>query len=163
MSGTRPSWRRRRPPTSDVDEVSAGGLVVRRAGADPAGAAIIARLNRAGKVEWCIPKGHLEGAETPEEAAVREIREETGIGGRILEPLGDITYWFTAGGRRIRKRVHHFLLEAYDGSLSLEGDPDQEAIDVAWVPVGELTQRLTFSNERTIARAAQAALQARAW
>ena len=136
-----------------VEETSAGGLVVDRSGG-VARAALIARLNRAGRLEWCLPKGHLEGVETPEEAAVREISEETGIVGRVLEPLGTIDYWFSVEGRRIHKTVHHYLLEATGGELSVEGDPDAEAVEAAWVPVEELPSRLSFSNERRIARAA---------
>jgi 8-oxo-dGTP pyrophosphatase MutT (NUDIX family) len=116
--------------------------------------ALIARVNRGGRLEWCLPKGHLEGAETPEEAAVREVAEETGIQGRVLGPLGTIDYWFSVEGRRIHKTVHHFLMEATGGALSVEGDPDAEAVDAAWVPVDELVTRLAFSNERRIARAA---------
>jgi 8-oxo-dGTP pyrophosphatase MutT (NUDIX family) len=136
-----------------VEEVSAGGLVVDQAAGLPR-AAVIARLNRAGRVEWCLPKGHLESGETPEEAAVREIEEETGIRGRVLESLGTIDYWFSAEGRRVHKLVHHYLLEATGGALSVEGDPDQEAIDVAWVPLDELGTLLAFPNERKLAREA---------
>jgi 8-oxo-dGTP pyrophosphatase MutT (NUDIX family) len=152
-----------RPPRSSrrglptVEETSAGGLVV-DLGGRPARAAIIARMNRAGRVEWCLPKGHLEAGETPEQAAVREIEEETGIRGRILDALGTIDYWFSVEGRRIHKLVHHFLLEATGGSLSIEGDPDHEAIDVAWVPLTELATLLAFPNERRIAREASARL-----
>ena len=120
-----------------MEETSAGGLVVDVPRA-MARAAVIARLNRAGRVEWCLPKGHLEQGETPEQAAVREIEEETGIRGRVVRPLGTIEYRFSAEGRRVHKLVHHYLLEAVGGTLSIEGDPDQEAIDVAWVPLHEL-------------------------
>jgi 8-oxo-dGTP pyrophosphatase MutT (NUDIX family) len=140
------------PPT--VEETSAGGLVVENLDGAPH-AAVIARINRAGRLEWCLPKGHLEGRETPEQAAVREIEEETGIRGRILRSLGTIDYWFNAEGRRIHKTVHHYLLEATGGHLTVEGDPDAEAVDVAWVPLTELDERLAFGNERRIARAAQ--------
>ncbi len=140
-----------------VQETSAGGLVVDISG-QPMRAAVIARLNRAGRVEWCLPKGHLEGSETPEEAAVREIAEETGITGRVLAPLGVIDYWFAADGRRVHKLVHHYLLEAIGGALSIEGDPDQEAIDAAWVPLDDLATLLAFPNERRIAREATAYL-----
>lgn len=119
---------------------------------------MIARLNRAGRVEWCLPKGHLEDGETPEDAAVREIEEETGIRGRIVGPLGTIDYWFSAEGRKVHKIVHLFLLEATGGTLSTEGDPDREAIDAAWVPVTELARTLAFPNERKIAREASARL-----
>ena len=140
-----------------VEETSAGGIVVDRAGVPPR-AAVIARLNRAGRVEWCLPKGHLEGGETPEQAAIREIEEETGIQGRVVGSLGTIDYWFSAEGHRVHKLVHHYLLQATGGLLSVEGDPDQEAIDVAWVPLGELSELLAFPNERKIAREAWARL-----
>jgi 8-oxo-dGTP pyrophosphatase MutT (NUDIX family) len=146
---------RRTQPT--VEETSAGGLVVDR-GAPQLVGAVIARLNRAGRVEWCLPKGHLEGKETPEQAAVREIAEETGITGQILCSLGTIDYWFSAEGRRVHKVVHHYLLEALGGDLTVEADPDQEAIDVAWVPLGDLGELLAFPNERKIAREATAML-----
>ena len=125
---------------------------------DPPKAAVIARRNRAGRVEWCLPKGHLEDGETPEQAAVREIAEETGIEGRVLSSLGVIDYWFSAEGRRIHKLVHHYLLEATGGELSIEGDPDHEAIDVAWVALDDLGALLAFPNERRIAREATARL-----
>ena len=146
---------RRALPT--VEETSAGGLVIDRA-TEPPRAAVIARLNRAGRVEWCLPKGHLEDGETPEDAAVREIEEETGIRGRVVDSLGTIDYWFSAEGRRVHKLVHHFLLEATGGTLSIDGDPDKEAIDAAWVPLTELAKMLAFPNERKIAREAAARL-----
>ena len=79
-------------------EVSAGGIIIDFA-RQSLPAAIIARINRAGRVEWCLPKGHIEEAETLEEAAQREIEEETGIRGDILHSLGNIEYWFTSSGQ----------------------------------------------------------------
>ncbi len=140
-----------------MQETSAGGLVV-AVTENPMKAAVIARLNRAGRVEWCLPKGHLESGETAEEAAVREIAEETGIIGRVVASLGTIDYWFAAEGRRVHKRVHHYLLEATGGALSLDGDPDQEAVEVAWVALDDLATLLAFPNERRIAREATAFL-----
>jgi 8-oxo-dGTP pyrophosphatase MutT (NUDIX family) len=140
-----------------VEETSAGGIVVDVDG-DPPSAAVIARINRAGRVEWCLPKGHLESGETPEQAAIREIAEETGILGRVVGSLGTIGYWFAAEGRRVHKSVHHYLLVAIGGRLSVDGDPDREAVDVAWVPMAELGARLAFPNERRIAREASSRL-----
>ena len=140
-------------PLPVVDETSAGGIVVsRREGVDHA--AVIARRNRAGRLEWCLPKGHLEGDETPEEAAVREIAEETGITGQVLRRLGVIDYWFSGDDRRVHKVVHHFLLGATGGFLTVEGDPDGEAEDAAWIPVAELNGVLAYPNERRLAEAA---------
>jgi 8-oxo-dGTP pyrophosphatase MutT (NUDIX family) len=134
-----------------VEETSAGGLVVQVNGG-AAEVALIARHNRAGRLEWCLPKGHPEVGESLQEAAVREVAEETGIQGRPLRSLGSVDYWFSAEGRRVHKVVHHFLLEAVGGTLSVEGDPDREAVDAEWVPLQELEQRLTFANERRLAR-----------
>ncbi len=143
------------PPTRT--EVSSGGLVVDMA-SDPMRVAVICRRNRSGRLEWCLPKGHLEGVETPEEAAVREIAEETGIDGRVLDSLGAIDYWFFADGHRIHKTVHLFLLQATGGRITVENDPDQEAIDAAWVGLDVLEERLAFPNERKAVRAALALL-----
>lgn len=140
-----------------VEEVSAGGVVVDTADGS-LNVAIIARLNRGGRLEWCLPKGHPENGESNEEAAVREIEEETGIAGRILAPLGSIDYWFTVTGHRVHKTVHHFLLRATGGRLTIENDPDHEAVDVAWVAVDELPGRLSFPNERRIADLARQVL-----
>lgn len=121
--------------------------------------AVIARRNRAGRLEWCLPKGHLEGSETAEEAAVREVSEETGIRGRVLRHLASIDYWFSGDSTRIHKIVHHFLIEALDGELTVENDPDHEAEDVAWVRIDLVSQRLAYANERKIIVAAHEVLQ----
>lgn len=113
--------------------------------------ALIGRLDRRGRLLWSLPKGHLESGETFEDAAVREVEEETGIRGRVLAPLGTIDYWFVADDRRIHKTVHHYLLEAAGGELS---DEDLEVDEVAWVPMGELGERLAYAGERRLAEAA---------
>src|SRR3954466_4043668 len=105
-----------RRPLRRVDETSAGGLVLDRRGPEAQGA-LIGRLDRRGRLLWSLPKGHVEAGETPEMTAVREVEEETGIAGRVIAPLGEIDFWFVAGGRRIHKTVHHFLLLAEGGEL----------------------------------------------
>ncbi|MHA7247852.1 NUDIX hydrolase [Arthrobacter pigmenti] len=140
-----------------VEEVSAGGIVV-DASTDLLNVAIIARLNRGGRLEWCLPKGHPENQENNEQAAVREIEEETGIRGRVLAALGSIDYWFTVSGHRVHKTVHHFLLLSTGGHLTIENDPDHEAVDVAWVPLADLGRKLSFPNERRIADLAREVL-----
>jgi 8-oxo-dGTP pyrophosphatase MutT (NUDIX family) len=117
-------------------------------------AALIGRTDRRGRLLWSLPKGHIEEGETPEDTAVREVAEETGIIGRVLVELGTIDYWFATSTKRVHKFVHHYLLEALGGELSIENDPDHEAIDVAWMRLDEVHRRLTFPNERRIAQAA---------
>nr|MDT0666237.1 NUDIX domain-containing protein [Micromonospora sp. DSM 115978] len=75
-----------------------------------ANAALIGRRDRRGRMLWSLPKGHVEGGETNEQAAVREVAEETGVVGQVIGTLGTIDFWFVAGRSRIHKTVHHYLL-----------------------------------------------------
>jgi 8-oxo-dGTP pyrophosphatase MutT (NUDIX family) len=136
------------PSLRTVDETSAGGLVLNPAHSC---AAIIGRLDRRGKLLWSLPKGHIERGETQEQTAVREVAEETGVEAQVLNRLGSIDYWFIAGGRRIHKTVHHFLLEWRSGELS---DADIEVTEVAWMPITDLLERLAYPDERKLVRVA---------
>ena len=109
--------------------------------------ALIGRVDRRGRLLWSLPKGHIETGETAEQAAVREVAEETGITGRVVGELGTIDFWFVADGRRIHKTVHHYLLLAEGGELS---DADVEVTEVAWVPLDELAVRLAYDDERRL-------------
>ena len=122
----------------------------------PAPAALIGRLDRRGRLLWSLPKGHIEAGETAEQAAVREVEEETGIIGRVVAPLGTIDFWFVAEDRRVHKTVHHFLLRALGGELS---DDDVEVAEVAWVPLDELESRLAYADERRLIRRATELLE----
>jgi 8-oxo-dGTP pyrophosphatase MutT (NUDIX family) len=133
-----------------VPETSAGGFVLCSDGSFRV--ALIGRLNRGGRIDWCVPKGHPEGDETIEQAAVREIAEETGLQAEILEHLGDIEYQFQTPEKTVLKTVHHFLLQQTGGDLTVENDPDQEAVDVQWFSLDELEGRLAHENEKRLAR-----------
>jgi 8-oxo-dGTP pyrophosphatase MutT (NUDIX family) len=133
-------------------EVSAGGLIVSKT--EPLMAALICHRNRGGGKDWCLPKGHIEHLETLEETATREVFEETGLTGEILTKLGEINYSFRVGNTRIRKTVHHYLLRESSGSLSAEGDPTGEVLEVRWFPVAELNQVLAHENEKKMAQKA---------
>lgn len=113
----------------------------------PPRAALIGRLDRRGRLMWSLPKGHIEPGETAQAAAIREVEEETGIRGTILQALGAIDFWFVADGRRIHKTVHHFLMEKVSGELNAD---DPEVVEVDWVPLPELSDRLAYADERKL-------------
>ena len=140
--------KRRAARMRTVAETSAGGLVV---DTETGHAAVIGRLDRRGRLLWSLPKGHVEHGETVEQAAVREVAEETGIDSTVVAALGSIDYWFVAEDRRIHKTVHHFLLRAVGGTLS---DADYEVAEVAWVPLADLPARLAYADERRLVQRA---------
>lgn len=130
-------------------EVSAGGLVLNAE--DSELVALISHRNRAGREDWCIPKGHAEDGETLEQAAVREVFEETGLRAEIIDSLGVIHYRFKVGKTRIEKTVHHFLMRQVGGTLDASNDPAGEVLDAAWVALDQLIEVLAHENERKIA------------
>ncbi len=134
------------PATPTEEETSAGGLVI-DFDRDPISTVIIGRYDRRGRMVWSLPKGHIEAGETREQTAEREIREETGITGRVLGELGAIDFTFVADGRRIHKTVHHFILERTGGAISTD---DVEVADVAWVALSDVQDRLTYADERRL-------------
>jgi len=131
-------------------EFSAGGVVIRRA-TDGIEVALAARRTRKGDLAWGLPKGLVEPGEEPEEAALREVQEETGLDARILSSLGEISYWYVWGGERVRKRVAFFLMEATGGDVSRH---DHEMEEVRWFPTAEATRRATYPTERGVLRQA---------
>jgi 8-oxo-dGTP pyrophosphatase MutT (NUDIX family) len=133
-----------------VNEFSAGGLVLDLAGDVPRGA-LIGRTDRRGRLLWSLPKGHIERGETAEQAAIREVAEETGIAGEIMAELGSVDFWFMAEGKRVHKTVRHFLMRATGGELS---DADVEVTAVAWVPLPDITAQLAYPDERGLVDAA---------
>ena len=144
------SERQRGTTRPRVPETSAGGFVLCSDGS--LRVALIGRLNRGGRIDWCVPKGHPEGSETIEQAAVREIAEETGLEADILEHIGDITYEFQTPEKTVVKTVHHFLMQQTGGELTVENDPDREAVDVRWISLDELEKQLAHENEKRLAR-----------
>jgi 8-oxo-dGTP pyrophosphatase MutT (NUDIX family) len=140
-------------PKPRVEETSAGGFVLAADGSPRI--AVIGRRNRGGRIDWCVPKGHLEGSETIEEAAIREVAEETGLEATIIESLGSIHYEFSTPTSIISKTVHHFLMKQTGGNLTIENDPDHEAVDIRWINVALLHEDLTHENERRLASIVQ--------
>ncbi len=135
-------------------EHSAGGVVVRRRDG-AVDVALAARRTRKGDLAWGLPKGLVEKGEAPEETAVREVQEETGLVAEIVEPLGDISYWYVWDEERIRKKVTFFLMEAVGGDVSVH---DHEMEDVRWFPLQEAGRRASYPSERDVLRRAADAL-----
>lgn len=98
-----------------------------------------------------LPKGKVDPGEMLAETAVREVHEETGILGEVVESIATIDYWFTGTSQRVHKLVHHFALRQIGGELTVEGDPDHEAEDAIWVDFADLDDVLSYPNERKIA------------
>jgi 8-oxo-dGTP pyrophosphatase MutT (NUDIX family) len=136
-----------------VQETSAGGFVLAADGS--LRIAVIGRRNRSGRIDWCVPKGHPEGDETIEQAALREVEEETGLTAEIIEPIGSIHYEFSTPTAIISKTVHHFLMKQLSGDLTIENDPDKEAVDIRWIAIDLLADELTHENERRLAMVVQ--------
>ncbi|HSS47976.1 MAG TPA: NUDIX hydrolase [Thermoanaerobaculia bacterium] len=129
---------------------SAGGLVVRNG-------EILLISTQNGR-RWQLPKGHIEMGETAEQAALREVREETGVTGRVVAPLSEVEYWFVEkGARRVHKRVDYFLLDYVSGSAA-----DFDAAEVSgaeWFSWDEGIAKLSFDNERRVVLQAREILQ----
>lgn len=132
---------------------SAGGVVCDDRADRRRWVLLIARRNAAGKPQWTLPKGGLEEGETDEEAALREVREETGHGAVISHLLGTIDYWFVWRPDRIRyhKYVHYYFMW-WDGLPA--GERDDEAEHVEWVPIDVALVRLAHRNERNLVKKA---------
>ena len=106
------------------------------------------RLAANGAKVLALPKGHPEDGESPGEAALREVREEAGVVARLVEPLGDVRYWYTRDGRRIAKVVSFFLLEYVGGEVD---DHDGEVEHARWMPLEQAAGELTYAGEREMA------------
>jgi 8-oxo-dGTP pyrophosphatase MutT (NUDIX family) len=131
-----------------IREFSAGGLVVRRMRGRDYVAAV--RVKR-GTV-LALPKGHIDPGETAAEAAEREVREEAGLRGDLVEKLGDVKYWYARDGERVFKLVSFFLFRYRSGSVR---DYQREEVDGAeWIPLDEAPRLLAYRGEKDMAQAA---------
>jgi 8-oxo-dGTP diphosphatase len=123
-------------------EFSAGGVVVR---GDECVVIVPMKRGAGGNRVLGLPKGHPDGDETPEQAATREVAEETGVTAELIEPLGETNYSYERKGRRVAKRVAFFLFEYRSGDLA---DHDHEIEDARWMPLNEAARSLTYAGER---------------
>ncbi|HYZ19035.1 MAG TPA: NUDIX domain-containing protein [Gaiellaceae bacterium] len=139
-------------------EFSAGGVLIRRV----RGRWMLAAIRPAGKPPgvWALPKGIIARGERPEDAAVREVTEETGVAARLVGKLGDIRYVYTWAGERVFKVVSFYLLRYSRGRLDdLDAKHRHEVAEARWLPLDDAERLLAYKGEREMAGKALARLR----
>ena len=135
-------------------EFSAGGVLVKTLKGRPH----VAAIRPQGKAEgvWALPKGNIDPGEKPEETALREVFEETGVEGKLVEKLGDVKYVYTRrGGLRVFKVVSFYLVAAGRGRLGeIEERMRIEVAEARWLPLEEAPKLLAYGGEREMAQKA---------
>lgn len=138
--------KRRRPATPVQREISAGGVVYRRDG-EEIEVILASRRTRRGGLAWGLAKGGIEPGESLEDAAVREVLEETGYVAEIESSLGDTRYFYVWEDTRIRKTVHFFLMRCIGGDPE---DRDDEMEEIRWFPLDRALKRAAYRGEREV-------------
>jgi 8-oxo-dGTP diphosphatase len=143
------------PVIPTQEQVSAGGVVFRR----KQGSIEIILISVGASGRWQLPKGLIEKSETPQEAAAREVGEETGTEAALVGPIDPIEYWFygASGGRRVRfhKLVYFYLFEYRSGNVKAH---DHEVNEARWVEISQGHEMLAFKSEKKIVEKARAML-----
>ena len=116
---------------------SAGGIVIKE------GKVLVTQ--HSGHLGWSFPKGKIEKGEKSEEAAIREVEEETGVVAQILEKLGTTQYFFVQDGKKVFKTVIWFLMK-YEGEG--EAKTAWEVSDKKWLKLEEVEEQLTFKSDK---------------
>ena len=135
-------------------EFSAGGVVVRD---DELIVIVPIKRDADGNRVLGLPKGHPDGDETPEQAATREVAEETGVSAELVGELGETHYSYERNGRRVAKRVAFFLFQYRSGDVE---DHDHEIEEARWMPMAEAARSLTYVGERAVVKRALSRLAA---
>jgi CYTH domain-containing protein/8-oxo-dGTP pyrophosphatase MutT (NUDIX family) len=133
---------------ADAEVRASGGVIVRSSGGggeEPD----VALVHRPKYDDWSLPKGKLDDGEGWEEAALREVEEETGLRARLLDELSPIAYLDPKGRRKV---VRYWRMEALAGSFT----PNKEVDEFEWLPLAEALERLTYDHDRELVRNALA-------
>ncbi|OGH21419.1 MAG: hypothetical protein A2958_01335 [Candidatus Levybacteria bacterium RIFCSPLOWO2_01_FULL_38_13] len=127
-------------------EFSAGGIVYKKS----KDKIFILVAQHSGHHGWVFPKGVIgdhKKKESKEETAIREVKEETGINGKIIKALQPVTYWYNFQGQKIKKTVYYFLMEHGSGDTK---EHDWEMQNVEWIPLEKVEERLTYKSDRQV-------------
>lgn len=127
-------------------EFSAGGVVIKR----EKNKVFVLVCQHSKHHGWVFPKGLVgdkNKKETKEDTAVREVKEETGVDGKIIRPLTPISYWYQMEGEKIKKTVYYFLMDFVGGDITKH---DFEMENVAWLPPDQVENRLTYASEKQV-------------
>jgi 8-oxo-dGTP pyrophosphatase MutT (NUDIX family) len=137
------------PKLPTEKQVSAGGVVYRKKKAGTE----VAIIKVGPIIRWQLPKGIVDEGETPEQAAIREVREETGSKAKIESPLETIEYWYVSKDKiRYHKFVHFYLMKYVSGKTD---DHDDEVLEARWVPIVDAIRMLSFKSEREVVEKAR--------
>ncbi len=134
-------------------EISSGGVVFKKENNESR----IVLISRKNNTIFCLPKGKIEKNETKEGAAIREVKEETGLDGKIIDFLDEVHYWYIdkKRGLRLNKTVYLYLMECLGGDISLH---DGEVDSVEWFDTDKALVQATYPSERGVLEKAKAIL-----
>ena len=143
--------------TKKVIEISSGGVIFKRKD-NSFEVALVSK--KKGKI-WCLPKGHIEEGESLKETAIREVKEETGLRGEIVNKVDDIIYWYSNKDKKgelikIFKRVYFFLLKYVEGETKAH---DHEVENVQWFDIKKARKILTYKTEQDVMKKAEKILK----
>lgn len=125
-------------------EFSAGGIVFNNKGQ-------VLLTKHSQNKHWSFPKGLIDPGQTPEQAAIREVKEEGGVEAEIVDKVGHNKYVYTLNGEKIFKVVTYFLMRYKSGHPK---DHDWEVSDAGWYEVEDALKQLTFSQDKTLLKKA---------
>jgi len=130
-------------------QFSAGGIIYKKARSASSGQDEIFILvsQHSQHHGWVFPKGLIDEKENKEQAALREVKEEVGVDGKIIRALNPVTYWFVMEGEKIRKTVYYFIMEYAGGDITKH---DHEMENVEWLPIEKVEERLTYKSDKIV-------------